>query len=164
VDQVIVNIRGEEVDVSGELRIGGDLGKEMSRLPGQVAYYGGALAEAQALEAQVTAQYRAWRAKQIEAVLESEPKLAEWKVKAKLEALPQFMQHKEAIARTEKVVRDLWAVYEAFLRKADMLRSKGARQRAELEASGGISTSLDPDEKATRAGKVVKRHRARPKK
>lgn len=44
------------------------------------------------------AQYRDWRAKLSDAILADNPKLAEWKVRAKLESLPAFLAYKEAAA------------------------------------------------------------------
>lgn len=169
--EIVVVIRDEEVNVTKELAIGPDLGQEMAGLPGQLAYFGTMLSEAQAYQARCEAEYRAWRAKQIEAFLEADAKLAEWKVRAKVEALPQFAAHKEAIAKAEKFVHDLWAVYDALGRKADMLRSKGARERADLEKGyGGLGSPSDEEERRERVAEITgrtknkkARKRARPK-
>jgi len=163
--EVVVVIRDEEVNITKELGIGPDLGQEMASIPGQLAYFGTMLSEAQANQARVEAEYRAWRAKQIEVFLEADPKLAEWKVRAQVEVLPQFMSHKEAQAKAEKFVHDLWAVYDAFGRKADMLRSKGARERMDLEKGyGGLgcgASDESEDERRERVAEITNRTKGR---
>lgn len=49
------------------------------------------------------AQLRDWKAKTTNALLVSEPKLAEWKVRARLEAEPAWLQAKAEIAELEAV-------------------------------------------------------------
>lgn len=57
-------------------------------------------AKAEAVEASIVADslYRRWRADATADVLASDEKLAEWKVKARVEALDDFLAHKAQIA------------------------------------------------------------------
>jgi len=166
--RILVRVGGKEVDVTSEVAIGADLDDEMVHAPGQVAYWGSALAEAQFDAARVDSEYRSWRAQQTEAILDAEPKLAEWKVKARMESYPEFLAHKKKIAETDRAVRELWAVYEAFLRKVDMLRSKGARERAMHDTavadhSAGSRTKKDKtDRVAETVGRTKDKRRRRP--
>jgi hypothetical protein len=136
-----IKVAGTAIDVlilgdGSELAISENLSDDMDRVSAQLAYWGSVLAEASAEKVQVDAFYRRFRASCAEAVLQRDPKAAEWKVKNAIEATDGFIQHKNAIAMAERNVGILEAMVRAFDKKANQLQSKGARVRSELNATG----------------------------
>lgn len=47
------------------------------------------------------AEYRQWRAKCVDEMLSTDPKMPEWKVKAAIEGSSQFVTHKQLIAKSQ---------------------------------------------------------------
>ena len=92
-------------------------------LPEAIAEWRKLHGEAQAIVQLVEAEYRAWRAHATGEILHRDGKIAEWKMKAQLEADPTFIKYKEAGAAALKneaavrgmldaylTVRDLWKI------------------------------------------------------
>jgi hypothetical protein len=104
------------------------------------------LGEAERELIEVDAAYRAWRAA---VIVRSDPKLAEWRVKAMIEAGAEFMSHKRNIARCESNITVASRMFDAFAKKANVLQSKGANVRAEVERIG-LATPASPRPKSAR--------------
>jgi len=141
VEKLTIGEETFEIDVVAECRIT-DLDKDMAEVAARIAYWGAVLGAAIEERDLCEARYRAWRAKINTAALEEDPKIAEWKVKATIEADKTFMQYKEASARAEHNVATLNYLIRALMEKSPNLRSKGARERAELDATD-MSTPSD---------------------
>jgi len=160
-EKIVIKINGEDVNVTSDLVVGPDLDRELDRGSALVAKYGRLLSRAQNKEAQCLAEYRHWRARQTETILQADPKLAEWKVKAKVESLPQFLQHKEDIASAEEETHGLWGVYEAVCRRCDLLQSRNSRDVRNLSTLGtdGLpgEEEIDKAEKTRRVSEIVGR-------
>jgi hypothetical protein len=94
---------------------------EPDALPEMIGHWRYLHGETLAALRRVEAEYRVWRAQATANVLETDPKLAEWKVKAKVDLDPMYSRYKEATAVATKneaavrgmldaytTVRDLW--------------------------------------------------------
>lgn len=128
-----------EVFIMGKgatLPIGADLSEEMDRVSAQLGYWTAVAAEAKSEAIGVDAQYRAFRANAANAVLEATPNLAEWKVKARVDATAGFLQHKNAIAAAEKNLSLCEGMVLSFSKKANQLQSIGANTRSQMGAQG----------------------------
>lgn len=133
--EVELEVMGAKISVStAALRIG-DLDADMAQVAAQMSFFGMRWAEAEGEKIEADSSYRNWRASQSEAILAKDPKLAEWKVKQGVEAMQGFVGYKKAIAEATKNAIMLRAVFESYGKKAPILQSKGARQRAELSAT-----------------------------
>jgi len=98
------------------------------------------------------AHYRHWRAKVGEKVLVVDPKLAEWKVKQKVESDSSFLKYKTALALAEHNVTLAKSAFDALDKKANQLQSKGAMHRSELDATG-MYTPTVPKKKSVKSKK-----------
>jgi len=68
-------------------------------LAADVGTVGGLLADVIEEEECVDAEYRQWRGREFTKILEEDPKLAEWKAKARMEAKDAFLEYKRAAAK-----------------------------------------------------------------
>lgn len=154
-DDVTLLVAGETIhgDLKTDLVIV-DIGTEMDNVAHQISWWGGVLAAAKAEAEQLDAHYRAWRAKEGLTILEKDPKLAEWKVKLRVDSRPGFMKHKNAKALAIRNVVQLETIINAFETKAGQLRSKGANMRAYME-NEGMTTPVTPKTSKTRRGSAA---------
>lgn len=123
-----------KIDTGKETMIG-DVSADMDRVASQIAWYGELYGAAEGEKVRVDSAYRKWRAKIAKDMLKKDPKISEWKVKAEIESSDTFSQYKEAIAQTEYQATALKELVQALKEKSPNLRSKGARQRAELDST-----------------------------
>lgn len=135
--KVDIQVNGERVtmDFSDELEIG-DVSQDMIKVAAQMAFWGAVWAAAESEQQRADAAYRQWRADQTNMVLAADPKMAEWKVKAKIEETDTFVNLKAAIAQAANNVTLAKNICEAFKVKAHVLQSKGALKRADMYADG----------------------------
>ncbi len=136
-----IKVDGTDVEVfimgkGSSLPIGADLSEEMDRVSAQLAYWSAVAAEAKRDVIRVDAHYRRFRAIASNAALEATANLAEWKVKARVESTDGFIQHKEAVALSEKHLVLCNGMVMAFDKKANQLQSIGAKRRSEMGAQG----------------------------
>lgn len=128
---ITIKVDGELIDIDlAEDLIIRDLAGDMDHVAAKIGHWGDMLGVAEAEKILVDAAYRSWRADFGRVLLATNEKLAEWKVKAAIEASPDFMQHKEKIATAQRNVMTLHSVYEAFRVKAGQLRSKALMKGA----------------------------------
>lgn len=133
---VQLKISGEKIEVNlQELLEIVDISDDMNKVAALMGRWGSLCAEAEAEKTVVDMHYRKWRADLTQKIMEAEPKLAEWKVKSKIEANPDFAKMKMAIAQTIKNFSTARYVYGSLLEKAHMLQSKGAMLRFELDST-----------------------------
>ena len=131
-----IEVNGEPVAIEDHpLRVA-DLDSDMTEIAAQMSYWGRLWGAAEAEKELADARYRTWRAEYGKQTLDADPKLAEWKIKQKIESSPNFMSHKEAIATAQRNTVILKTRFESFRAKASILQSKGAMARAEIEATG----------------------------
>lgn len=136
-----IKVDGEEVEAivlgtGARLPISSDISKEMDSVAAEMAYWSSVLAEAEAEQIMVDSWYRKFRAEMKEAILKKDPKLADWKINAKIESSKGFLQHKKAISQAQKNVSLCAGMVKAFAVKANILPSKGAHMRSEVGAQG----------------------------
>jgi len=148
-----ITVNGEEVtmDVRVDLFVG-DLSGDMDKVAAQMGFWGNVWAAAIQERDDADAHYRAWRARTTGEILKADPKLAEWKVKSKIEAHPNFLKYKHATAIAEGNVIQCKATFESLDKKSNQLQSKGAMSRSELDATG-----MTTPEKPRRRRKTKKR-------
>lgn len=158
-----LTINGKVIDVDlDDLLVIKNVSSDMDRVAAHMSFWATVNAEAESEKVRVDTYYRKWRAKTGQALLKSDPKLAEWKVRQLVDAQPKFDALKEAIARSVSNATVTRGIYESLRTKANMLQSKGAMMRAELDATGMHTPSSSKQsgraavKEQDRAGKVTK--------
>lgn len=163
----IRNIDDREVTVHLsllDLEISGDLDTEASEVAGRIGLVGELLADVTAAFETADAEYRNWRGRKAGAVLESDPKMAEWKVKADIDADAEFTTRKAELANYEGDLEFLRAYYDALKIKSQMVSARVSLVRGQLGSEGGLDSNrrgsapsapprgpapkVDPDDKA----------------
>jgi len=132
-NEIIVTIEGQRhtLDVKGATA-SVDIDEDMENIAGLIGWYTQVLAAAREHSDMIEAGYRAWQAEQLLEYIQDEPRLAEWKAKAALNAEPSFLSWKTRQAVAWKLVNRLSGAVKALEVKADMLRSRGAMMRTEI--------------------------------
>ena len=156
---IIIDGKKQHFDFAQDLAIGPDLNEDMDRVAPMIGWTGEIWGEAKAAVIIVDAEYRQWRATQVKALLDADPKMSEWKAKAAVEASAGFMKHKEAIAATQRNEVLMATVVAGFKHKSEQLRSRGAQLRAELESTGMTTRTRADRETAVRDALAPKTRR-----
>jgi len=144
IESLVITVMGERVELDRTQLLIADIGEDMDNVSAQVSYFAALWAEAEREEMAADTYYRAWRAKQGEALLAADPKLAEWKVRQMIESDPQFEVIKQQMGLARRNTIAIKGHFEAFKVKGSILQSKGAMKRAELESTGiGTRASVD---------------------
>jgi hypothetical protein len=140
-------IDGERINVNIEkdLKII-NISEDMDMVSSQIAYWGAVWAAAEEEELKAKAYYRNWKAKIGEKLTNVDNKLAEWKIRQKLEALDEFHTIKQGLSMAAKNVLLARTVFESFKAKASMLQSKGAMMRSELDSTSMRTKSTSAKE------------------
>jgi hypothetical protein len=134
---VDIKVDGEQIiaPVVADLTIE-EIGEDMDMVAAQMGYWGNVLAAAEEAAMAADAAYRSWRGNLGTKLLEDNAKLGEWKVKQLVDASPQFLEHKAAIAKAQRAITVCDRVFQAFAKKANVLQSRGATERSVLERTG----------------------------
>lgn len=138
------------VEVSLDVKKGlpiADLSRDMARVASEMAWWASVQAAAEGEAEEVDAHYRRWRAIKTEEILAADPKLAEWKLKARIESDPKFIEYKKAVGKAKENVTLARGVFLSFDKKGNQLQSRGAMARGELDKTG-MSTPAEPTESA----------------
>jgi len=136
-----------------------DISEGMNKVASEIAYYGALHGAALEEVTQVDGYYRQWRAKKKVELLEADPKSAEWKIASKVEADEKFLKFKLAKASAEKNEKTLSNLIKALVEKSQNLRSKGARQRVELESTDMVTKSKKVADSNTKRIKKIKKNK-----
>lgn len=115
-----------------------EIGEDMDMVAAQMGYWGNVLAAAEEELAAADAAYRSWRGNMGMKLLEDNPKLGEWKTKQMVDASPQFLEHKAAIAKAQRALTICDRIFQAYAKKANVLQSRGANERIVLEQTGRV--------------------------
>jgi len=154
---IVVNGERVHVNIEEDLKIT-DISKDMDMVPSQIAYWGSLWAAAEEEELKAKAYYRNWKAKAGEKLVNNDNKLAEWKIRQKLEALDEFKVIKEGLSSASSNVLLAKIVYESFKAKASMLQSKGAMMRSELDSTSmKTKSTLNKEIEKTKKKETLKR-------
>lgn len=128
------------IDVFEDITIK-DVNKDIAQVSAYMAYWGDVQASAQEELTANDAHYRHWRANLTNTIKIREEKIAEWKIKAEIEATKEFLQFKLRQAQFEKNVLLARAMFVSYDKKANLLQSKGANLRSGLDAPDSIPAS-----------------------
>ena len=139
---ITVNGCPRQIDVDSMLEIC-DISTDMNHVAAQMAYWGSVLSFAEAERLKADTAYRNWRANRGKKIVDSNGKISEWKVKQSIEATSTFLSLKEALADAVRHATLCRVLVDAFRVKANMLQSKGAMLRAELDSTD-MSTKEQP--------------------
>jgi hypothetical protein len=139
---IIVNGEKVEFDAKTHFPVG-DVSDDMRDVSSLIAWWGSVWAAAEAERINADAFYRQWRAKAGEALMVSDPKLSDEKRKQKIEAMPEFLKFKAAMALAEENVTLSKVAVQALDKKSNLLQSLGANIRSERR-SDGMSTPINP--------------------
>lgn len=152
--EVVVELDTSTLDPSS------DLDAEAGSIASQVGLVAEMMAVATERLESADSGYRHWRAIRVSQSLSSDPKLAEWKVKARVEADPGFMTHKNKIAALTGDVEFLRVYLSGLKTKASMVRGRIELTRSEWE---GTSLGLDikPEDAAKAAETLTRSERVR---
>jgi hypothetical protein len=141
-----MKVAGEVIEFNTDTFLVNDIDTEMDQVASLMAYWGSVLASATREQMEADASYREWRA----LVSEEYSTLSEAKIKAKIEAHPKFMIYKKALAKLEENIILATKAFASFDKKGNMLQSRGARERGELEATGMHTKHKSPPAKGKR--------------
>lgn len=133
-------------DPSDAVIDGPNLSSEMDRVSGQIAFWGSALSSAVRERDVADATYRTWRARAYKAIMERDPKLPEYKIKALCEEHSSFLEHKTRMATAAENVVLCESFKDAFEKKANQLQSRGATKRLERSRSTVRTKDLREDD------------------
>ena len=152
--EIKIKVEGEEIvfDRNKELVIH-DLSEDQKKVASQMSFWGQLQASAESEKIRAETYYRAWRARQGEEILGEDPKLAEWKVKQKIESQADFQKLKNSIAQSTNNLIICRTVFDSFRIKANLLQSRGAMMRSELEATGMNTKETPPEEREKKKSK-----------
>lgn len=144
-----VVVQGTEVVLDSgpgtDIYVSKDLSEEMDKVSSLIAWWASVKAAAIEEQERVDAMYRRWRAQTVLQLLRDEPKLAEWKIKACIEAHDDFMKFKAAVAKAAENVAAADGMMQAYLKKANILQSRGASLRAEKDRTTVRTMDSDPE-------------------
>jgi len=153
---ITIPVDGQEttLDVESDTSIN-DLTEDMDVIAPTIAWYGRVLAAARRAAERTDDEAKIWKAKFNDNLLSTDGKVAEWKAKAQMESHPQFARLREDCRAAWELVNRLDTALQALLIKADMLRSRGAWERAEMSATGMTTREPSPTHRSpSREAKV----------
>ena len=146
-------VDGKEVSISSKDLLVTDT--DVTRSSSDIAFWGQVVAALRNKLSVSEAEYRQWSAKCYSKILDVDPKLAEWKVKARVESLSGFIEHKKAIAGHQKSYDTSKSVFDAIVQKASSKQSMLKAKISEAPYVGGL------DNISTRQSKVEAYKKAR---
>ncbi len=149
-----ITVNGTEIEFDTKTHFPvGDVSDDMRDVSALMAWWGSVWAAASAEQINADAFYRAWRAQASEKFLADDPKLSVDKLKNKVEAHPDFLKCKKALALAEENVTLAKAAFQSLDKKANLLQSLGANHREERKATG-LTTPEKPKSAPTRGAPV----------
>lgn len=144
-NKVDITVNGEQIvlDLEEELQIK-DLSSDIANVAAKMAIWGNILAAAEAEQESVDSHYRHWRATLGNKLLAANDKASEWKVKQEIEAAPEFLKFKEAIAKALQHATLASKTYDAFKTFSFALQNAGENARTEMSSGMAIRTEPAP--------------------
>lgn len=136
----IIIVAGTQVEVDSDELLISNIGDDMTKVASQMAWWASVMGEAERELIEVDSDYRAWRSSKVATLPAS---LAEWRVKAAIDGDPEFKKHKKNIARCEGNITTARGMFDSFAKKANVLQSKGANVRSEVDGIG-LHTPAEP--------------------
>ena len=152
----VITVNGIDVDVDTQALNIFDIDEAQRTSAAQMAFWASVWGSAEGEREAADAHYREWRAKATERVLSADPKAAEWKVKAAIEAHPDFVKLKAALARAIDHSLTAKGMYESWAKRANLAQSLGAASREVLRKTGEGTTRAS--DSSGSEGVVKERH------
>lgn len=139
-----ITVQGEKVEFDAKTHFPvGDVSEDMKDVSSLIAWWGSVWAAAEAERINADAFYRHWRSKEDVKLLATEKGLSDEKRKARIEAMPEFLKFKSALALAEENVTLCKVAVQALDKKGSLLQSLGANIRSERRTDG-MSTPASP--------------------
>lgn len=139
-----IRVNGVDLDVvPDDLEIR-DIDKAQRHSARMMAFWASVAGAAQKEHAEADAYYRQWRARLKLEVLESDPKLADHKINARIEASDEFYALKSAVAKALDNKETADKMYGAWEKRVNAAQSLGARERGEAAAYPKEYTRTEP--------------------
>ena len=159
---LIIEVDGREVTLDIEADTASvNLDEDMVEIAPQIAWYGRLLAAARhrtdLIESNIK-RYKAIATQDIQS--KAGGKLAEWKVRAEVDALPALNDLRQELAQAWEVANRLDSASNALKVKAEMLRSRGAMMRAEWGSTSMVTKSEQVSARTSKSDKVAATKRA----
>jgi len=145
----IIVVAGTQVEVNTADLVISDISNDMTQVASQMAWWASVMGEAERELIEVDAAYRAFRSRKVGGLPAT---LAEWRVKAAIDGDAEFRKHKADIARCEGNIATARGMFDAFAKKANVLQSKGANVRSEVETIGLHTPAAPRPARSARAG------------
>lgn len=133
VDGVVVNVDTSELAIDS-------IDQAQRTSSRMIAFWASVWGSAEGERESADALYRQWRAQATQAILKKDSKTAEWKVKAEIEAHPDFLKLKAALAKAIDNATTAKGMWEACIRRSNLAQSVGANKRVTMEKMGGDTT------------------------
>ena len=143
----VIKVQGVSIKIEPEEYIINDIDDTQRKVSKQMAFWSSVWGAAVEEQIKADAFYRAWRADRTEALLKEDPKISEWKVKAKIEADPLFLKMKQAIAIASDNVTTSEHIWKTLDKRGNLSQSLGAKTRKEI-AKQDLSTRVESDEES----------------
>jgi len=129
-----IRVNGIDVEVdTARLEIR-DIDDAQRRSAAEMAFWASVVGAAERERDEADAYYRQWKAKFKVQLLESDPKMADHKLTANIEASAEFYNLKRAIAKATDNYTTASGMYGAWEKRVNLAQSLGARERGEREA------------------------------
>lgn len=144
-------VGGKEIDIPVGptlLTMTGDVDADAGKVAANMGLVGELLAETTEALERADAAYRKWRGVRVSSVLVDDPKLAEWKVKAQVEADDGFESYKGAVAELEGDLAYLRAYFDGLRALGRMVevRQRLAANKLTAERVGVDVRDATPDD------------------
>ena len=139
VDGVRVNVDSSELTIDS-------IDQAQRTSSRMIAFWASVWGAAEAEREAADAKYRQWRAQATWELLNSDPKLSEWKVKASIEAHADFLKLKNALAKAIDHATTARGMWEACIRRSNLAQSVGANKRETMRKMGDDTTREGGDD------------------
>lgn len=145
-----ITVNGTVVEVDAAAFEISDIDEAQRTSASTMAYWASVCGSAESEAAAADAHYRKWRAEATNAIIARDPKAPEWKVKAAIEAHPDFLRLKTAMANATDNVVTSARMFDAASKRANLAQSVGAYEREKFSKLGTGTTrtrGADPEDR-----------------
>ncbi len=140
IKDLAVVVDGERIpcDVA-DLYLSENLWNDAAQVAAKVARWGKIVALAASAAARLKNQYTFWESGERSRLLSSDPKLAEWKADALIQASPAWLDFQERIVVADEVEGLARSMLNGYIRKSKVMESKAWIKTSELGAVAGYT-------------------------
>lgn len=141
---ITVNDQKEVVNLKEVLRVE-NIEADRQECISNMAFWGKVAAFAVEERDQLDIEFRHWLAVSRKLHLDSDAKLAQWKVEVLIEATPEFRLHRERIVEADRTVAVARVLYETHKRKVKMIEAMTFAEGGERRAISGVGVAAGDD-------------------